>query len=523
MAMRLPASMATQHPDSASRYVPVQDEVEEAVDCLRPSPEGLGCEEYMVDYEGKMTPYHQTAQLVSRLMAEGTIPGEDVFVTPRIPSAAEENVFRQLMTILSVVEANFNSGSNSVVEVVHPMARSAAELVDTRERIDQAVKLAKNGRGEGLRGEDVALIPLVEDVPSLIDSGRLMEAYVEECRERLGLDVETLRVMLGRSDPALQYGMVPAIISNKLAVAGLHELEGVEVGPIFGGGYLPFRGHVSEDNVENLAREFSGIRTATVQSGIRYDRGREATQILTAKLREELPGRSPLEVSRGVRESLTDVAGRFAEAYLPFLYRAAGSVGRLADLIPSQRDRLTRTGEMGYSRDVPAVEQLAALCSDDDLSRGLIELKRDRLPPLPRAIKFTASLYTIGLPPEFVGTGRGFESLSTGEREQFLDSYRSFEDDLSAAAPYVDLRNASEFLPDEAISMAGRDVEVLGDYFDLELGSARDLYSILSETMRPIMKEVLFGESEIIVDGEAERELLNSWILRLGEMRGSLG
>ncbi|MBS1263743.1 MAG: Phosphoenolpyruvate carboxylase [Methanonatronarchaeales archaeon] len=521
--MRIPTSMATQHPDSASRYVPVQEEVEEAVDCIRAAPHGLGCDEYMVDYEGKMTPYHQTAQVVSRLISEGVVPGESVFVTPRIPSASEENVFRQLMTILSVVEANFNSGEPSVREVVHPMTRSARELVYTRRRISEAVELARDGGGGGVSGSDIGLIPLVEEVPQLLGVGDLAESYVARCREDLGLEVERLRVMLGRSDPALQFGMVPAVLGNKLAVASLHRIEGVEVGPIFGGGYLPFRGHVSPENAKNLAEEFAGIRTATVQSGIRYDRDREATQELTEALGRRLPGGRALDFSQDERELLVDAAGRFAEAYLPFLYSAAPALGGLSDLIPSQRDRLTRTGDMGYSRDVPEAKALGGACTDPSLSKSLAGLQRDRLPPLPRAIKFTAALYTVGLPPEFVGTGRGMEALTSRERGCLLERYSSLETDLAAAAPYLDLDTAEMFLPAEAVALAGDDVAALEEYFDLEFGHARDLYSILMETMRPILEEVLSGESEIIVDGEAERELLNSWILRLGEMRGSLG
>lgn len=515
--------MATQHPDSASRYVPVQEEVEEAVDCLRPAPAGLGCEEYMVDYEGKMTPYHQTAQIVARLESEGIRPGEDAFVTPRIPSASEENVFRQLMTILSVIEANFNTGGPAVREVVHPMTRTAEELVDTRKRIDDAVNIAKNGRGQGLSGREIGIIPLLEGVPQLVGGADVMERYVERCRERLGIEVEQLRVMLGRSDPALQYGMAPAVIANKVAIARLSSIEGVEVCPIFGGGYLPFRGHVSEDNVENLAEEYAGIRTVTVQGGIRYDRERSATQELTAKLRKLLPGRTPLSYSAEEERLLIDAAGYFAEAYLPVLYSAARELGQISDLIPSQRDRLTRTGDMGYSRDVPQVTELADISSDPELAKRLRELQRETLPPLPRAIGLTAALYTVGLPPEFIGTGRGLDAMDDETRENLLASYTSLKTDLYAAAPYLNLENAEKFLPREAVDLARQDVELVKEYFDLETSGARDLYAILMETMRPILKEVLTGESEIIVDGEAERELLTGWVLRLGEIRGSLG
>lgn len=66
---RIPATMATQHPDSASTYVPVQKEPEEALDVLKPVNQGgFGIDEYMIDFEGKMTPYLQPSEIASTLI-----------------------------------------------------------------------------------------------------------------------------------------------------------------------------------------------------------------------------------------------------------------------------------------------------------------------------------------------------------------------------------------------------------------------------------------------------------------------
>ena len=54
MKYKIPTLMATQHPDS-TRYVRVQDEVDEALQDLLPiSRGGYGCDEKMIDYEGKL-------------------------------------------------------------------------------------------------------------------------------------------------------------------------------------------------------------------------------------------------------------------------------------------------------------------------------------------------------------------------------------------------------------------------------------------------------------------------------------
>ena len=89
-----PKVMCTQHPDSASRYIATQEEPEEAIEAATV----FGCDEYMPDYEGKATPYHQNVQIVSKLIEEtNLVPGKDFFITPRAPSAVQENRFRQLM------------------------------------------------------------------------------------------------------------------------------------------------------------------------------------------------------------------------------------------------------------------------------------------------------------------------------------------------------------------------------------------------------------------------------------------
>src|SRR3972149_12121178 len=170
--MRIPTTMGTQHPDSASKYIPIQEEADEAVRALTPAPEGLGLEEFMIDFEGKMTPCHQTADIAHRLLAHGLLPGRDVFLTPRMSSATAETVFRQLMSLMSIIEADYDimrgHEQGAIEEVILPMVKGADDLIVLRRRIADIIELAHKEFGLERDPNSLQIIPLVEDIPNML-------------------------------------------------------------------------------------------------------------------------------------------------------------------------------------------------------------------------------------------------------------------------------------------------------------------------------------------------------------------
>jgi phosphoenolpyruvate carboxylase len=83
-------------------------------------------------------------------------------------------------------------------------------------------------------------------------------------------------------------------------------------------------------------------------------------------------------------------------------------VQQLARHVPARRKRKLHIGLFGYARSMGAVR-------------------------LPRAISFTAALYSIGLPPELLG----LEALREGDLGLLRETYLNLDDDLADAARYL--------------------------------------------------------------------------------------
>ena len=219
-----PKVMCTQHPDSASKYISTQEEPGEALEAAVV----FGCDEYMPDYEGKATPYHQNVQIVSEFIEKtDLVPGKDVFITPRAPSALQENRFRQLMVMMSIAEANYNaleySDVQAINEFVHPMTGTVREIIDAQQHMVDVSELAKKEFGFSM--EVPRIIPLIEDAPALLHAKELAESTILAWKESFGAAPEKFRVFLGKSDSALSFGHVASTLSCKYAINGSFRTE----------------------------------------------------------------------------------------------------------------------------------------------------------------------------------------------------------------------------------------------------------------------------------------------------------
>ncbi|MHA1239073.1 MAG: phosphoenolpyruvate carboxylase [Candidatus Odinarchaeia archaeon] len=531
--VRIPVTMATQHPDCASQYIPIQREADEAIEALLPQDRGgLGIDEVMIDYEGKITPYHQIVEVAFRILELGLIPGKEVNITPRIPSGSREGIFRQMSVLQGILEVNYKfkieGYKGAVFEIIHPMTEHYEELVRVKNNLKTLSKIIFATQNTTQKLGPIYIIPLIESVPRLTSVEEIISNFIEYNPELKDSEEGYMRVFLGLSDAALKYGMVPSILSNKIAISDLHHLSekiALKIHPIIGGGHLPFRGYISYDNKENLVKEYAGVKTVTIQSGLRYDSHKHEVISFINYLKDELQNKKPLSFSLEERVELLNIIGIFSKYYIKTLYQIVEPLSKISEIIPSNRDRLTSFGKLGYSRETPQPAEIAKICADEGVKKELLKLEEhgEIAHPMPRAIRYVASLYSVGIPPEIIGVGRALKELEK-YNETILDKllryyFPSFGKYLQFAMSFINLNAAAKVFSTKVIENISEDVRYIKEYFNLrpEPNIEHELITnMLSEYFRYVY---ILGKPV----SDSLKEMAKHLILIAGKERRSLG
>lgn len=125
--------------------------------------------------------------------------------------------------------------------------------------------------------------------------------------------------------------------------------------------------------------------------------------------------------------------------------RLAKTVNEIAHAVPSRRERKLHVGLFGYSRGVGRTR-------------------------LPRAIPFTAALYSLGVPPEFIGTGRALRQL-VRRRLDVEEFYRNLRADLRWAGGHLNRENLALLAKrSSAWAAVQEDVRITEEFLGEELG-----------------------------------------------------
>lgn len=428
MIMFIPATMMTQHPDNAKEYISIQQEPDEAVEALKSQKDGgLGIGEVMVDFEGKLTPYHQPLQIALELYGNNIIPGKDVLITPRLTSAGKETVFRQLMCIMAVVETNITmfekTGRQAIKEVIIPMCESAKDIIDVYNRVKSVIELGNKNFSTKFDENSIGVIPLLEDASTLLNVDRLLGKFIEVV-DVMDTKPKYMRYMIGRSDSALSYGMISSVLAVILSLYKAKEWSkksGVEVYPIIGCGTLPFRGQLTYENIDNFLTTYAGVRTITIQSAVRYDHDKDEAKALIDYINKNITSYKDREFTEEDIVLMKNIMGIATKHYLNAFMDIIETAANVSMFIPKNRDRLAaKKRGLSYSREFVDIQSFADLVVDEDIKQELLKISTNTTAAIPRAITYTASMYTIGMPPEILGTGRALKEIKERyEKKEF--------------------------------------------------------------------------------------------------------
>jgi phosphoenolpyruvate carboxylase len=424
---KISATMVSQHPDHASvpywhtkAFISTQYEAEE---CFLSFSE-LGSGEYKWDWEGKLV----DESVMERLLAHNfeyfkkNPLGKEAFLTFRLPNPTSETEFRlgrAFMGILSATAMAEKVGlhSPSLFEVILPMTETAEEMIDIQEAFAEMAQLKhKLYRMENGPLKHIEVIPLFEQVETIMNSHTIIEKYLQIHKEKFGFTPGYMRPYMARSDPALNSGLVPTVLAIKVALSHYQEFEkekGIELFPILGTAALPFRGGLTPLNIKKFAKEYSGVRTVLLQSAFRYDYEKKDVIKAVKDLERVLPQNKPSHVMASDEKKIREVVKIFEQHYQGAVEGIADVVNAVAAQLPRRRERVQHIGLFGYSRGVGKVK-------------------------LPRAIGFTGALYSLGVPPEMIGTGRGLHAAEEAGYLSVVEKYYLYlREDLLQAGRFV--------------------------------------------------------------------------------------
>ena len=437
MERKIPRCMSTQHPDNVHAPFFVhdsilggEDEIQEAYYVFS----HLGCDEQMWDCEGKEVDNFVVKKLLSKYedFFRDNVLGKDVFITLRVPNpTVERPEAKVLLETLEAIPRSFDAARlfygediPPIFEVILPMTTSHLCLDRVyRYYCDFVVGKQHLPFREGditiadwigeFKPQEIQVIPLFEDVPHMLDAPRILREYLAD------KPISAQRVFFARSDPAMNRGMIPAVLANKVALARLSRLEeelGVRFFPIIGVGSAPFRGNLKPTTVDRVCREYPSAYTFTIQSAFKYDYPPEQVRKGVEQLIGRTPGRPPsIDEERAV-----ELAERLSCAYQEQMVRLAPLINKAARHVPPRRKRKLHVGLFGYARSVEGIT-------------------------LPRAISFTAALYSLGLPPEILG----LHGLTPDDLRFLDEAYPGWREDLRDAATFLDPSALELLLPEE--------------------------------------------------------------------------
>jgi len=432
---KISATMATQHPDNAGKpwwnsraFISTSAEIRECFHCFS----DLSMNEYNWDWEGKFVDEAVVDRLLHKHFSffKKHPLGKDKFLTFRIPNPRVEKQFRLARAFMVIITSSQLAESLGftdppIFETILPLTETPEEIIDLQEAFRMLVAVDHKLLKMKDSLQHIEIIPLSEQVDKILNSPTLISRYIELHEKKFGSIPEYLRPYCARSDPALNSGIVPTMLAITYALSAYKELEkkiGIKLYPMVGTGSLPFRGGVTPDTVDETMDKYAGVSTLIIQSAFRYDYSLQSVKSAIGRFNKELQKKKARPISKEQEVGIRKVVPLFTKPYQHAVEVLSPVINSISREVVRRRERVQHIGLFGYSRGIGSVS-------------------------LPRAIPFTASLYSIGIPPEIIGTGCGIrEAKKQGLWKEVVSVYPYLKSDLIRAGYFLNRDNVRRMI-----------------------------------------------------------------------------
>ena len=258
--------------------------------------------------------------------------------------------------------------------------------------------------------------------------------------------------------------------------------------PIIGTGSLPFRGGINPENIEKTLEQYHGIKTVTIQSAYRYDYPLPQVKKSLEYIKRTLAKNRPVIFSDAEFKQLTAINKIFKQTYTEVIEKAAPLINEMAAHVPKRRSRVQHIGLFGYNRGIGRTT-------------------------LPRAISFTAAWYSMGIPPEFIGTGRALKIAQTKGLLPLLEKhFFTLRAELMHAGKYLNQENLQNLAHKQPwAKLVQQDIKLCAEILKIQIGPQKENHFIHRNLTSTIMLKKQMGM-------EFTKELTEA-----GVMRKSLG
>jgi phosphoenolpyruvate carboxylase len=434
---KFPSTSATQFPDNVSKpfwsFKDTTAAADDFFDCYVAFKD-LGCHEYLWEWQGRKMDELVVKKLVTHyrdFFADNQI-GKDYFLTF---STGDSDVGALGRLYMSVISSNdFTSSqklfSPPLFELSHSSV-SPGSMLHFARLYNESVVMASEKLKHDCGPKVLSLIPH-HDFAHDCKWYASLNAYLGGFQNAFRCKLDYFRPFIPRARIADKLGFVGSVLATKRALASyaaFSKITGIDSHPIVETSPLLFRGGLTPFSLRGFVRTYPGARTATISPAFRYDYGVKDVKESVAALNSALPKNRAVVYSQDELKRLSALESVFAKHY-------SSAVSRLPDL------RYLSDAAQRAKKSVPS-----------ELSRSF-------------------GLYSLGVPPEFIGAGKAIvECIKSGIIKDLESFYPDVKQDLVAAGVFLNKENLA-FLAKTSPAWKSllSEVNLVEDYVGQSLG-----------------------------------------------------